>query len=75
MYQGFYQSAIRGGKLLLNVDVAHKGFPKEQPVMDAIVEVCGSKYQQVDLTRELRRDQYVILEVSDFFFVKLFTLV
>ncbi|XP_049822129.1 protein argonaute-2-like isoform X2 [Aethina tumida] len=62
MYQGFYQSAIRGGKLLLNVDVAHKGFPKEQPVMDAIVEVCGSRYQQVDLTRELRRDQYVILE-------------
>lgn len=53
MYHGFYQSAIRGWKPLLNVDVAHKAFPKDTDVLNALVEVCSSRYQQVSLDRAL----------------------
>nr|XP_050850291.1 protein argonaute-2-like [Vespula vulgaris] len=40
LWIGSFQSAILGWKPLLNVDVAHKGFPKSQNVMDLIKELC-----------------------------------
>nr|AUM60042.1 argonaute 2 [Diabrotica virgifera virgifera] len=62
MYHGFYQSAIRGWKPLLNVDVAHKPFPKAIPVIEALLEVINAdrynnKLTRNDLSRPLdRRD-------------------
>ncbi|KAG5862205.1 Protein argonaute-2, partial [Gonioctena quinquepunctata] len=46
MYSGFYQSAIRGWKPFLNVDVAHKAFPKCINVADALVELLDSYFQR-----------------------------
>ncbi|CAH1183419.1 unnamed protein product [Phaedon cochleariae] len=60
MYNGFYQSAIRGWKPFLNVDVAHKAFPKSMNVMDALVDLFASDYRPVsreDLARGLERFQ------------------
>ncbi|KAF5287954.1 hypothetical protein FQA39_LY15592 [Lamprigera yunnana] len=39
-YYGFYQSAVLGWKPYLNVDVAHKPFPKSMAVLDLIVEIA-----------------------------------
>lgn len=39
MYYGFFQSAIRGWKPLLNVDVAHKAFPQGLEVLDLICDL------------------------------------
>ncbi|XP_012548543.1 argonaute 2 isoform X1 [Bombyx mori] len=35
MWTGLFQSAIFTSKAFINVDVAHKGFPKNQPMIDA----------------------------------------
>ncbi|KAL2726585.1 protein argonaute-2-like [Vespula squamosa] len=40
LWIGSFQSAILGWKPLLNVDVAHKGFPKAQNVIDLMKELC-----------------------------------
>lgn len=40
MYNGVYQSAVLGWKPFLNVDVAHKAFPKTMHVLDVIQELC-----------------------------------
>ncbi|XP_074030996.1 protein argonaute-2 [Leptinotarsa decemlineata] len=56
MYNGFYQSAIRGWKPFLNVDVAHKAFPKNISVTDALVDLFDSCYQpfrREDLSKPL----------------------
>ncbi|RZC31785.1 Piwi, PAZ, and/or DUF1785 domain containing protein [Asbolus verrucosus] len=53
MYYGFYQSAIRGWKPLLNVDVAHKAFPKAIQVLDLICDL-GTNYRF-----EMRREHLV----------------
>ncbi|CAH1181008.1 unnamed protein product [Phyllotreta striolata] len=42
MYHGFYQSAIRGWKPFLNVDVAHKAFPKGMRLPDLIIDLLSS---------------------------------
>ncbi|KAJ8673622.1 hypothetical protein QAD02_004884 [Eretmocerus hayati] len=43
LYQGLYQSALFGWgyQVYLNVDVAHKGFPKSQSVLETIKNICG----------------------------------
>lgn len=58
MYHGFYQSAIRGWKPFLNVDVAHKAFPKNIGVIDALCDVLSSGYNRFnreDLNVPLKR--------------------
>ncbi|KAL3282466.1 hypothetical protein HHI36_005650 [Cryptolaemus montrouzieri] len=61
MYQGFYQSVVRGWKPLLNIDVAHKAFPKETDLISLTIELCSSYYQRIneqDLkTKRLTLDQ------------------
>ncbi|XP_030760165.1 protein argonaute-2-like isoform X2 [Sitophilus oryzae] len=51
MYNGFYQSAIRGWKPLLNVDVAHKAFPKNILVIDSLADLLS------DFRTTVTRDQ------------------
>lgn len=56
MYNGFFQSAIRGWKPFLNVDVAHKAFPKSLPVTEVLMDLLDSHWQQFgprDLERAL----------------------
>ncbi|KAL4119324.1 hypothetical protein QTP88_012145 [Uroleucon formosanum] len=36
LWKGFFQSPVMGWKPYLNIDVAHKGFPKYQPLLDFI---------------------------------------
>lgn len=43
MYHGFFQSAILGWKPFLNVDVAHKAFPKSLGIVDLITELCDNQ--------------------------------
>ncbi|KAG5871892.1 hypothetical protein JTB14_033124 [Gonioctena quinquepunctata] len=65
MYNGFYQSAIRGWKPFLNVDVAHKAFPKNTNVADALVELLNSYFQRFtrdNLANPLDHRQCVTLE-------------
>lgn len=60
MYNGFYQSAIRGWQPFLNVDVAHKAFPKSIPVTEALIDLLDSRFQQFgprDLERGLDERQ------------------
>uniref|UniRef100_A0AAR5Q6S7 Germ-line stem cell division protein hiwi/piwi n=1 Tax=Dendroctonus ponderosae TaxID=77166 RepID=A0AAR5Q6S7_DENPD len=60
MYHGFFQSAIRGWKPFLNVDVAHKAFPKSLNVIDSFVEVLSTfryKFVPENLSRLDRMQQ------------------
>ncbi|KAJ8920698.1 hypothetical protein NQ315_004837 [Exocentrus adspersus] len=61
MYNGFFQSAIRGWKPFLNVDVAHKSFPKNINLLDIIVELFDinqyQRFERADLSRPLNRYQ------------------
>ncbi|XP_033207936.1 protein argonaute-2-like [Belonocnema kinseyi] len=56
LWVGLFQSAVLGWKPYLNVDVAHKGFPKPQAVLDAMGELCRSNgvptAQEVNNNRE-----------------------
>ncbi|XP_044270064.1 protein argonaute-2-like [Tribolium madens] len=54
MYYGFYQSAIRGWKPLLNVDIAHKPFPSALNVLDLVCEL-GSDYRNTIMREHLNR--------------------
>ncbi|KAF7267279.1 hypothetical protein GWI33_019470 [Rhynchophorus ferrugineus] len=58
-YTGFYQSAIRGWKPLLNVDVSFKAFYKSIPVIDALLElfVYPDFQPQVECLANLRSYQ------------------
>ncbi|XP_076257766.1 protein argonaute-2-like isoform X2 [Rhynchophorus ferrugineus] len=58
-YTGFYQSAIRGWKPLLNVDVSFKAFYKSIPVVDALLElfVYPDFQPQVECLANLRSYQ------------------
>ncbi|XP_044001801.1 protein argonaute-2 [Aphidius gifuensis] len=42
LWTGLFQSAVLGWKPYFNVDVAHKSFPKPQPVLQAIKDVCST---------------------------------
>lgn len=56
MYNGFYQSTIRGWQPFLNVDVAHKAFPKSVTVIQTLKELLDSRFAQFgdrDLERPL----------------------
>lgn len=58
MYHGFYQSAIRGWKPLLNVDVAHKAFPKNINVVDALAQLLSGRQEvRPESLRQLDRYQ------------------
>ncbi|KAJ8880835.1 hypothetical protein PR048_017306 [Dryococelus australis] len=63
LWYGFYQSAILGWRPYVNIDVAHKGFPKNQNVVDLIGELCScdrrnltylNPFQVDDLNKYLR---------------------
>lgn len=62
MWYGIFQSAILGWKPFVNIDVAHKGFPKAQNVVDAMYEICGpprdgpefNLHQKEDFARFIR---------------------
>ncbi|XP_014218616.1 protein argonaute-4 isoform X2 [Copidosoma floridanum] len=41
LWVGLFQSAVLGWKPFLNVDVAHKAFPKSQNVIDLMKSICG----------------------------------
>ncbi|XP_060537315.1 protein argonaute-2-like isoform X2 [Cylas formicarius] len=58
MYHGFYQSAIRGWKPLLNVDVAHKAFPKAIRAIDALGELLSTGRQEVRVDNLRGLDRY-----------------
>ncbi|PNF14863.1 hypothetical protein B7P43_G05156, partial [Cryptotermes secundus] len=51
LWYGFFQSAILGWKPFVNIDVAHKGFPKAKNVVDIIMEICKTRHE--DLQRGL----------------------
>ncbi|XP_017765394.1 PREDICTED: protein argonaute-2 [Eufriesea mexicana] len=40
LWVGLFQSVVIGSKPYLNIDVAHKGFPTPQPVIDLMKELC-----------------------------------
>ncbi|XP_047351672.1 protein argonaute-2 isoform X2 [Vespa velutina] len=40
LWVGSFQSAVLGWKPLFNIDVAHKGFPKSQNVIELLREMC-----------------------------------
>ncbi|XP_076181590.1 argonaute 2 [Ptiloglossa arizonensis] len=40
LWTGMFQSAIIGWRPYLNIDIAHKGFPTAQPVIDLLKELC-----------------------------------
>ncbi|KAJ9582416.1 hypothetical protein L9F63_003269, partial [Diploptera punctata] len=63
MWYGLFQSANLGWKPFVNVDVAHKAFPKAQNVLDAIWDVCHLKSDD-QLTREL--DRYALEDFLSF---------
>ncbi|XP_011307692.1 protein argonaute-2 isoform X2 [Fopius arisanus] len=42
LWSGLFQSAVLGWKPYFNVDVAFKAFPKNQPVMDTMMELCST---------------------------------
>ncbi|XP_043472206.1 protein argonaute-2-like isoform X2 [Leptopilina heterotoma] len=56
LWVGLFQSAVLGWKPLLNVDVAHKGFPKSQNVIDLMSELCrvqgAPTRRDIDYNRE-----------------------
>ncbi|KAF9410940.1 hypothetical protein HW555_010138 [Spodoptera exigua] len=41
MWTGLFQSAIFTNKSFINIDVAHKGFPRHQSVLDAMIKDFG----------------------------------
>lgn len=41
LWYGFYQSAVLGWKPFINVDVAHKGFPAPNPLVEVVIQICG----------------------------------
>ncbi|CAD6208455.1 GSCOCT00014004001.2-RA-CDS [Cotesia congregata] len=44
LWVGMFQSAVLGWKPYFNVDVAHKAFPKNINVIDAMKDLCGDRY-------------------------------
>ncbi|XP_046490379.1 protein argonaute-2 [Neodiprion pinetum] len=49
LWVGMFQSAIIGWKPYLNVDVAHKGFPKAINIVEYMREICGSRFSPKDV--------------------------
>ncbi|KAJ8673621.1 hypothetical protein QAD02_004883 [Eretmocerus hayati] len=61
LWQGLFQSAVIGWKPFLNIDVAHKGFPKGQGVLDTIKNICGNAQPTADdYTTMVQRNQETI---------------
>uniref|UniRef100_A0AAU7B978 Argonaute 2 n=1 Tax=Sogatella furcifera TaxID=113103 RepID=A0AAU7B978_SOGFU len=57
LWYGFYQSAILGWKPFLNVDVAHKGFPMGERLLDTLCRYQNCRYD--DLRNMKSLDSYV----------------
>ncbi|KAK1126616.1 hypothetical protein K0M31_004243 [Melipona bicolor] len=47
LWVGVFQSVVIGSKPYLNIDVAHKGFPTEQPVINLMKEFCKNPKSNV----------------------------
>ncbi|CAH1128332.1 unnamed protein product [Ceutorhynchus assimilis] len=58
MYHGFYQSAIRGWKPLLNIDVAHKAFPQNVNCVEALAQLLSTFRQKVSKESLVRLQDY-----------------
>ncbi|XP_063220818.1 protein argonaute-2-like isoform X2 [Bacillus rossius redtenbacheri] len=56
MWYGFYQSAVLGWRPFVNIDVAHKGFPKQQNVVDLICELFGYHRKDLQALKPYQRD-------------------
>lgn len=54
LWYGFYQSAILGWKPFINVDVAHKGFPAPNPLIEVVIQISGGDKNVI--TRPLSAD-------------------
>ncbi|XP_016662198.1 protein argonaute-2 isoform X1 [Acyrthosiphon pisum] len=53
LWKGFFQSPVMGWKPYLNIDVAHKGFPKYQPLINFITNEMNC-----DLNSEMDQRSY-----------------
>ncbi|XP_065346101.1 protein argonaute-2-like [Cloeon dipterum] len=59
LWHGVFQSATIGDNmLLLNVDVAHKGFPREQSVRDLVADLGTNKWNRRQRYNPEREYQY-----------------
>ncbi|XP_076247195.1 argonaute 2 [Calliopsis andreniformis] len=56
LWVGVFQSAVIGWRPYLNIDVAHKGFPKEQSVIDLMKELCVNPKSREQRLQHLRPD-------------------
>ncbi|XP_076281577.1 argonaute 2 isoform X2 [Lasioglossum baleicum] len=56
LWVGIFQSAVVGWKPYLNVDVAHKGFPTPQSIIDLLLDLCKSPRDQNPLQHITPRD-------------------
>lgn len=55
LWTGLYQSTVLGSRPFLNVDIAHKAFPKEMPVLSIL------EYNRVNLNSDLQhRDRFAL---------------
>ncbi|OXU25990.1 hypothetical protein TSAR_010814 [Trichomalopsis sarcophagae] len=57
LWVGLFQSAVLGWKPYLNIDVAHKGFPKPQSVLDLMKTICGCDDQDQGGRQQYGRQQ------------------
>ncbi|XP_023316533.1 protein argonaute-2 isoform X2 [Trichogramma pretiosum] len=48
LWLGLFQSAIIGWKPYLNIDIAHKGFFKQQNLLDLVTIICREYYNRND---------------------------
>ncbi|XP_076229026.1 protein argonaute-2-like [Nomia melanderi] len=55
MWVGVFQSAVIGWKPYLNVDVAHKGFPTPQSIIDLLKDLC-KRYKNDQPLRTITED-------------------
>ncbi|XP_076257754.1 protein argonaute-2-like isoform X5 [Rhynchophorus ferrugineus] len=65
-YTGFYQSAIRGWKPLLNVDVAFKAFYKSIPVIDALLELFVTRNSQPRVSDLAQLQEYQVANANKY---------
>ncbi|XP_076547410.1 argonaute 2 isoform X2 [Osmia lignaria lignaria] len=56
LWIGVFQSVAIGKKAYLNIDVAHKGFPKDQSIIDLMRELCRPPRQAQPLATVQPRD-------------------
>ncbi|KAK2585444.1 hypothetical protein KPH14_010107 [Odynerus spinipes] len=60
LWVGSFTSAILGWKPLFNVDVAHKGFPKAQGVIEVMKELCSCGPERDITANDVNRNKITI---------------